>query len=735
MDYREQDRGAHGAYERYLAAMDASMRQKVALTAAHLLCEGDLADMGMGSGSGSFALARLYPQLQVVGIDVNPTMVETARETYQLPNLRFVTGDVAAPGFEAGSLEAILNSSVLHHVSSFNGYRRELAAQALRAQAEQLAAHGVLIVRDFPLLEEAQVWLDLRADDGTADAAQPESCSSAALFERFAGEFRSLLPPEQRGFPWQALSGSDACPLQAGWKRYQLAARHALEFVLRKDYRADWPLEVQEEYGTLSQTGYEALFAELGLRVLASTPLRNPWIVRNRFRGCFSWREVGGAAAELPPTNYVIVGQKVPPDEGVRLVAAAERPRLGYLVLHAWLHRQSERVFDLVRRPGTTVDVLPWFTRAGQLFVLARRSYPRPIAGLQVSASLDGASPACYLTEPLNVQLGDQALGQTVEDLLAEFPAIGRDGILGFADGDSFYPSPGGLQEEVRSVFVEIEPCTVQSPLSNQSGFSSPGHLRAIEARQLLRAAQVGALPEARLEMLAYQLLLRQGRDPGPWIGEQIALADEAAGCEPSDPARLRARPPRRRFRQVEAERSGGFLAIHSAEFHELNAAGQQIGSRVLEYTLPAQLSANTLAVALLRRAGAQILLGVDDDDLPAAQCFSGNSQLLVAPAWRLPTSLRGLEAARHWVADRVQREYGLELGAWSTLGGRYQPSPGATPEVVYPYALEVRGTSQGKKLYWLPLASLARATQQLKDGHLRLLALRAAHALGLLSS
>jgi hypothetical protein len=33
-----QVRGDRGAYERYLAGMDASMRQKVALTAAYLLC-------------------------------------------------------------------------------------------------------------------------------------------------------------------------------------------------------------------------------------------------------------------------------------------------------------------------------------------------------------------------------------------------------------------------------------------------------------------------------------------------------------------------------------------------------------------------------------------------------------------------------------------------------------------------------------------------------------------------
>src|SRR3954452_3867576 len=114
-DYEAQGRGALAAYERYLAGMDSSMRQKVALTAAHLLCEGRIADMGMGSGAGSEELASLYPALQVVGVDVSETMVELARAKYRLPNLEFHVGDIARPVFPPGSLDGIFDSSVLHH--------------------------------------------------------------------------------------------------------------------------------------------------------------------------------------------------------------------------------------------------------------------------------------------------------------------------------------------------------------------------------------------------------------------------------------------------------------------------------------------------------------------------------------------------------------------------------------------------------------------------------------------
>ena len=52
-------RGERADYDTYLERMDASMRQKVALTAAYLLCEGRVADMGMGSGAGSQAVGPL----------------------------------------------------------------------------------------------------------------------------------------------------------------------------------------------------------------------------------------------------------------------------------------------------------------------------------------------------------------------------------------------------------------------------------------------------------------------------------------------------------------------------------------------------------------------------------------------------------------------------------------------------------------------------------------------------
>jgi len=130
------------------------------------------------------------------------------------------------------------------------------------------------------------------------------------------------------------------------------------------------------------------------------------------------------------------------------------------------------------------------------------------------------------------------------------------------------------------------------------------------------------------------------------------------------------------------------------------------------------------------------VLLGIDDDDLPAAQGFVGNSELLVAPAWRLPREVVGVAASRTFVAAQLLREYGVVAGAVWELGGRYHPSPGLTPEVVHPLAVEVTAhhADAPSRLRFVPLDALIQGRHALRDGHLRIVALRAAHALGLLA-
>jgi len=711
------------------------MKQKVAATAAHLLGLGRVADMGMGSGSGSQALASLYPGLDVVGVDVNPTMVVLARERHRAANLFFVCADIAAHSFRPGSLDGIFDSSVLHHVTTFSGYDHEAAARCLAVQAGELCESGVLIVRDFVDPGAGDVLLDLPTTDGDA-SDDPGACSTAALFLRFAREFRKLSAAP--GFRFEEPPPSPEIPLADGFRRFRVAHTLAVEFVLRKDYRRDWETEILEEYTYFTQDRFEGEFARLGLRILAGSPIRNPWIVRHRFHGKFVLRDLEGCPLEDPPTNYLIVGEKVPPDQGVGFTEAPGGAGFtpGFLRMDHARDRRTGLVRDLVRRPHVTLDVLPWFREGGDIYVLARRSYPRPILRCRPrgTVALDGSRAADYVTEPLNVLQGDAPVGRTIEEALLRLGGIPSERILGFREGRHYYPSPGGIEEEVRSLFVEIEPVFLERRIENVSGFSTSGEVRAIEARQVLRAAQVGALPDARLEINVYGLLADLGLDPGAWIGEEITLGEGPAPASETLEALAR-RPPHRAFEKARPDESKHFLDLQAAVFEERAAYGSVLHRQPLEFVLPRTLSFNTVAVAPLRRGDGDVFLGIDDDDLPAAQSFSGDSALLVAPAWRLPRVVASLTPARKWVVERLGREYGVATGGLWELGGRYHPSPGLTPEVVHPLAVEVIDEAPAERaLHWVRLRDAAAHAPVLRDGHLLTLVLRAAHALGLLA-
>lgn len=722
-DDGSKNRDSEAAYARYLAGMDASMRQKVALTAAHLLADGRVADMGTGSGEGANALAKLYPALRVVGVDLDPEMVARARSKFDAENLSFETGDIAQRVFADASLDGIFNSSVLHHVTTFTGYDHEAAARCLETQVQALKTCGVIVVRDFLLPEGAdeEVLLDI-----------PESL--VPMLERTAREHRSL--HAKPGFALQRLA-----PTPAGWARFRLARRHAVEFVLRKDYTDDWEAEIKEEYTYFDRARFERTFASLGLRVLASTPIWNPWIVRNRFEGKFEMRTLDERPLPFPATNYIIVGERVAEGACVSFEDAGAAEKVGFLMLEHVMRTDTHQVRDVVRRPGAVADVIPYFISDDRVYVLARTSYPRPILVARAASkfAIDGAGVVPWLVEPLHVALFEKPIAQSVEEELGRTAKLDPDAIVSMTMGSAYCPSPGGLQEEVRSIFVEVKPSFVDLALEGISPFSTSGRVRPIEAQQLLRAVQVGGLPDARLELNVRDLLTRLGRAHGPWLGDapqEPAQQPAQLRCDPEYASweALRRIPSRRLYRVHHAARTQPFLELHARRFVERDASGRVVGEAVLEFAMPTSRSSVTVVLALLARVNDVVCVGLDDDDLPAIQSFYGRSNVLVAPAWRLPETSDARAEALSFVRARLLVEHGLEVGEMTELGGRYHPSPGATPEVVHPFAAWVSSSSAGKgsrALRFVPIEELVAHATEIVDGHLRVAVLRAASMLG----
>ena len=706
------------------------MQQKVALTTAHFPTRGRVADMGCGSGRGTYDLACLYQGLELVGVDINPISVERAGSQYRRPNLSYVVGDISAMVFPAESLDGILDSSVMHHVTSFNNFDVNRVLVTLDNQVAQLKTGGVIIIRDFVIPDgPEQVFLDLPANG--SDTGSAIELSTAALFERFARDWRSSTNL-QSPVPFTRTKSP-----REGFIRYKLGLRTAAEFVLRKDYRADWDTELLEEYTYLSQSQFEEALRSRGLRIVASMPIWNPWIVQNRFEGCFYLSDLDEKPLPPPPTNYLIVGEKVRSGDGVELFERRRRtlPAPKFLSLTAHRHRDTGQVFELVERPNLTIDLVPWFESAGQVFVFAKKGFPRPIVNACMDqARLNCSSVSGYITEPISAIVDSaEAPEKAVSHILTERAGFEREDIINAGEPFSYYTSPGGVNERIVSRLIKVRPRpTAPVAFPNYTRFKDAGTVRELDATQVLRACHVGGMFDARLEVNIYHLLNGLGMKPGPWIGAPITLAEQTPVLSFTPDESALTPSAHAAFDPCARPAEPDFLSLREGNFAERDHGGRILAEVPFEYVLPQHLSINTLVALPVARTGHGIFVGLEHRDLPAVQSVTGSSKVAAAPAWRLPFAVKHRSELPSFLMKAMRRDFRVSVRRSWELGGPYFPTPGVTPEVVYPFAAEVDlGDASESDLRFIHIDEIGTRLGLIQDAHLLIASCRLAHALG----
>jgi len=736
--YDAQHRGAASAYEAYYAGMDRTMRQKLAFVGAHFLLDpgARIADMGCGSGSGTYQLALLNPEIEVIGVDINPESVRLAGEKYRLPNLRFMVGDATEPVFADDPLDGILSSSTLHHVYTFNGYSRQAVCRAIASHLACLKEDGVFVLRDFisPTRDgpahSAYVLLEL--PDQPSKGSATADLSDADLLVRFANTARPLDKDAGPGFFLEELE-----PQAAGTRLFRLSHKWAAEFVLRKDYRRDWDVELLEEYSYFTADAFVAELSAAGGRLLCAEPYWNPWIVKNRFEGKFRLLDESGHQLGWPATNFVAVTQRVPKGASVRLSERrGSQQRPSFLVMQAMRNTRSAGapVYDLVKRPNPVCDLVPWRLENNRLRVAARHGYPRPItcAVPRGPIMIDGSKWGGYLIEPLTGMVPRDATPEAIGAILSHRAMIAPEVLGKIEPGLTYYPSPGGIDEVVASLFIEAREPMARRRLSTAlSGFSTAGEVREFDAQDLLRAAHVGVLPEARLEMNVYALMDKLGIVPDPFIGEEIALPDgpAPASLRRADLDDLLARPAESPY--VPAKRPSGYLRLVRAVFAdqaEDDGRPKTLAEQELEFVVPREQSCNTiLALPIVHHSG-EAMVGLETRHLPVPQIHEGDARILTAPAWRLPRQVETLDQAKLLLAASFQ----APVSAITPLGAAYFPSAGMTPERVYPFVVGLTEGTAKTPYDFVPLTQVKRNLHRLRDGHLLIAAMRLLHALGL---
>lgn len=709
-------RGDDSAYQRYFAGMDASMDQKAAFLSAHLVTDpgARIVDLGCGSGALSARLAALAPGARVTGVDIDPQAVALAREKYPLPNLSFEVGDAAA--VHAGA-DAVVSCSMLHHVYTYGPrpYDEDAAAAAVRAHVASLRPGGLLVLRDFCVdgAPDETCLLDV----GQAPGA--DGRSDVDMLRDFAIRARPL-DPLGSGFPLEDLGDAGD-----GLRRFRLLRCWSAEFLLRKDYRADWEMELREQYAFWTVPQFARIAGQAGTRVIRAAPVHNPWVVQNRFVGRVRRLDERLRPLPWPATNMVLVAQRVPPGRALRLrEQRLDDAAPGYLRQTAW--SSAGQVYDLIQRPTGALDFLPYAVVDGRLRVLARSGWPRPaLVMMRRGGDVGGEIRSGHAVEMIS-------LASDGGDPAADFR--GRSGIAvpdaaSFEPLLEFLPSAGMVDEATRGIAVRLDALPPLRPAPRPPGLDfDAGTLQPFDAQGLLRAAEIGMLPEGRLELMIRALSRRLGLPCGNWVGEAFTppVADLAASAWEAVAA-----PGGAPF--VRHEAGAGFLRRVRSVFSEelLGAAGPLPGAlQALEMAIPARHGTWTVSVlAACRDAAGQILVGVERRLLPAAQLRFGDAALPCVPAWRvavLPDAPDPLLAAAAQAA-------GCAPGSLTPLGAAYHPSLGITPERVQPFVVSAAALppAQRATLAFVSLESILARAGEVRDGHLLIAAFRLAGMVG----
>lgn len=286
---------SHGRdFKVYSAGMDASLAVKIEDICTHIR-PGRIVDKGCGTGTLLIHLSTLFPESEIVGMDLSSELLRTSEgQFFPNHNVSIVRGNIIHQRFRTGTVSTIILSSVMHEVYSYNGYDRDQVRLTLANARKDLQLGGRVIIRDgIKPKFEGKVWMRCDAE-------------SEERFRKFAREFKNK--SNNPGVEFTEHKIGDVT-----W--FYLDLHGANEFLSKKDYLANWAMEVNEEFGVFTLDQWQTEFEKAGYRIRECRSYLNPWIAEHRYSN-HVWLHADdngkpGEALPYPDTTAVIVAEAV----------------------------------------------------------------------------------------------------------------------------------------------------------------------------------------------------------------------------------------------------------------------------------------------------------------------------------------------------------------------------------------------------------------------------------------
>ncbi|MDD4937945.1 MAG: methyltransferase domain-containing protein [Candidatus Shapirobacteria bacterium] len=265
----------------YAELMDAALKAKAASIMPYFGQVSDksiIVDVGSGTGQLAEYVAGELHTTNVYAVDFSHDMLALANDN--LSKINLVYDDATRlDKIPNDSVDIMYHGTVGHEIQTFAGSKG--LNKSINSSFRCLKPGGREIWRDFAKPPEKEVYLDILTNDGfnTVEEAIKDGfldyslLSTKALFDCFYKQFKG-----GKSFNYEIVE-------KDGRKLIKMPAKYAQEFILRKDYTANWRQEIEEEYTYWTQTEAKAAFEEAGFTKVEIIDDDNEYIRKNRLNG------------------------------------------------------------------------------------------------------------------------------------------------------------------------------------------------------------------------------------------------------------------------------------------------------------------------------------------------------------------------------------------------------------------------------------------------------------------
>ncbi len=701
-------------------------------------------DLGCENGALTAAMAHFCPRFTLIGVDRNPQVVERAQRQYiNRPNLSFIHASADKLPFSAGEIDGVINSRILGDIYSLSDYSEAAVRQALTEQFRVLRPEGLMVIYDyakapddeftlleFPTLRKFPASGAYKKTRGDRDAenliwfsenARPKQARGCEGF------FLEELPPR---FPYTRL--------------FRLPAKWAYEFIIRKENMDKISRNIGREHAIFSDMDYYRELQALGGRVLYSAPWQNPYTVRTHYKDSFRMYHDDGKPLGYPPTGFLIAVQKLQDKKSLLLhELRASKNTAETLLIQTVRDERDGQLIDTVERYTRYTDVIP-FTRdeEGRLKVYLHYAAPKCLINTvpRLGGNLDGKRWSGHMLSALKMPLDKLeeaqkgSAGQIPRLIIKETglrPVAQIGGDAGLIKGPEGYPAPDMVNELIRTCFIEVSygqtPKCVSRLFEDRKGFSSAGEIREFDVEDVLRAINVGFVPNAWLEIQLHDLLKKNGEAPAKWLHEALPVGNEMpppdrilraddilAQMEHKDSERLdreAAAKKDKRFRKVKGS-AGKIRTVRSVFIDEGVIDGRLSGlaSSDADFAIPEGETINKAVVlALTANLKGQTLAGFEFDEMPVPYRFGQEEPVINLPSFTLPREITTMDEAKAYIAEKFE----TTPDRVSQMGESFFTCIDVTPQRIFPFA--VASAKGGKKLrmFYAPIHDLWKITDQ----------------------